>query len=342
MTTAAQNLAKLNEARALIAMRSFRSAEELLLTIVKSDPNAGAAWHELGVVYFNGKNFEKSAEAYGEHKKLEPNEFIANFSLALALVELKRDAEALSLLKEAARLDPSHLRTHELITHLQRPNTDETTKGNNSAQLGGKNADHAIAGASQVRRRNQDNAKGESSDDESNDSGKLSERLKIGEADPGRLLFKGRPLKRNYLIWDIIAILVIVSFFFVAINMKGADGLFVLFLGLFLGFGSFIIGLIVKHTDHYEIYERRLDIRNGLIFRRTYSVWAHDIKKVYLLRNPLNFMFSTCKIQIDTKDKRVIFLNSFMSVEKMDSFFQALRDTSLIDARDLKGTWFDA
>ena len=87
MNNAVRKPQRVEEAKRLAKSGSFKAAEEILVDVIASDPKNTAAWHELGTVYYLSKNFEKAATAFLHRLELEPDKKVANYSLAITLIE---------------------------------------------------------------------------------------------------------------------------------------------------------------------------------------------------------------------------------------------------------------
>ncbi|MDA0337660.1 MAG: tetratricopeptide repeat protein [bacterium] len=85
--------------------------EEEALAVIQQTRSVGLAsvnmLLELGRIYWAAKDFTQAEQAYGEAAALEPDNADANHNRAMALLELKRDDEALVVLERVVELDAS-------------------------------------------------------------------------------------------------------------------------------------------------------------------------------------------------------------------------------------------
>jgi tetratricopeptide (TPR) repeat protein len=89
-----------------LAVKEFKAA-------ISKDSSFAEAHRNLARVYYVQKNFDGAAEEYKRVTELAPSDLDAHVNLALALIELKRPAEAIQVLENAkghAR-DPKVLET---------------------------------------------------------------------------------------------------------------------------------------------------------------------------------------------------------------------------------------
>jgi tetratricopeptide (TPR) repeat protein len=89
-----------------LAVKEFKAA-------ISSDFSSAEAHRNLARVYYVQKNFDGAAEEYKRVAELAPGDLDAYVNLALALIELKRSAEAIRVLESAKdhTCDPKALET---------------------------------------------------------------------------------------------------------------------------------------------------------------------------------------------------------------------------------------
>jgi tetratricopeptide (TPR) repeat protein len=69
-------------------------------------PNDPLGWSNLGLAYDDLEEFEKSAQAYAQSIKVDPDYFDANFNLAVASNKLKRYDDAIRMFTRATEIKP--------------------------------------------------------------------------------------------------------------------------------------------------------------------------------------------------------------------------------------------
>ncbi|WP_179257774.1 tetratricopeptide repeat protein [Burkholderia sp. AU6039] len=92
----------------------------------------------------------------------------------------------------------------------------------------------------------------------------------------------------------------------------------------------------------YDIYERRIDIREGLLIRKESSIWTFEITNPTLHRSPLDVILGNGRISLidnpsgETNNAKIIGFGSF---EDTRALWQALRDTAIKDRLTIKRMW---
>jgi tetratricopeptide (TPR) repeat protein len=118
MSNAAKSTPRVEEAKRLTKSGSFKAAEAILMDVVAAEPANAAAWHELGTGYYRSNEFEKAATAFARRLALEPEKPVANYSLALALIKLKRVDDARMQLVRTLKLDPGYTAAKQRLAEI--------------------------------------------------------------------------------------------------------------------------------------------------------------------------------------------------------------------------------
>jgi tetratricopeptide (TPR) repeat protein len=105
-------------ARRLIAEGSLDDAITVLKRLVLVYPQDSRTWHELGIAYYKSRLYPKAAEAFFRCLGLAPDDHLTNYSLAITLIELDREAEAKTYLSRALTLKPDLVRARERLAAL--------------------------------------------------------------------------------------------------------------------------------------------------------------------------------------------------------------------------------
>jgi tetratricopeptide (TPR) repeat protein len=302
MNSAARNLQLVEEGKRLAKAGSYKAAEQILTDVVAKDPENAAAWHELGTTYWLSKDFEKAATAFLRRFALEPQKTLANYSLALALIELKRTDEARMYLTRALRLDPGYTAARKRLAEIA--SVDEVgNEGLKSPMPRPEGQEPPVL--------NQDRPHAKPREP-------MSKRLMKGDVDPGNLLTEGKPLARNYLPIYIIGAL---------LSLVGVGLLIIL-----------LMELQRRHTM-YRIYEGRIDVQTGFFSRTARSAWAFEIIEVGLQQSFLHVLTGTAAITLKVEGSKPIYIHGLAPAQKMKELFETLRDKVLAERRDLKGQW---
>lgn len=97
------------------------------------------------------------------------------------------------------------------------------------------------------------------------------------------------------------------------------------------------LGLAYVGT-HYDLYERRIDIRSGGLFRKLESIWHYEIVDVTFHRSPLMTLTGNAAISLKTQEgeRRIVGLASPSVMERL---WREIRDAVLIERREMKKVW---
>ncbi|WP_293268170.1 tetratricopeptide repeat protein [Neptunomonas sp.] len=66
---------------------------------------------------------------------------------------------------------------------------------------------------------------------------------------------------------------------------------------------TFVDIILRSVTTKYDIYERRIDIRKGILFRTHTSIWLFEIINIELSENPVELLTRNSRIALQTQDK---------------------------------------
>jgi tetratricopeptide (TPR) repeat protein len=89
--------------------REFRTAIAQLRRAVEICPDYLEAWNNLGVRYMHADQYEAAFQAFDTALRIDPDAALAHANVAVALVTLRRFAEAEAAARRALQLDPSLL-----------------------------------------------------------------------------------------------------------------------------------------------------------------------------------------------------------------------------------------
>lgn len=137
------------------------------------------------------------------------------------------------------------------------------------------------------------------------------------EDGPGMLLYSSK-YRRPTSFSTHIAILVFSSIFFTLLYLDAylniisiysrdifgsiADS-FGLMLYMIIIFLPTFVDLILRSvTTKYDIYERRIDIRKGILFHTHISIWLFEIVNIKLSKNPVDLLTRNSRIALQTQD----------------------------------------
>ena len=105
--------------QALLKQGDTQSALERLKTLVKTDPDCSPAHNDLGVLYYQAGEMEKSLEHYRQAVRIEPNSTVYLKNLAdLLCVEFGQIEQALQIYVEVLKFDPHDKETLVNTGHI--------------------------------------------------------------------------------------------------------------------------------------------------------------------------------------------------------------------------------
>lgn len=98
--------------------------------MIRLAPHLAAAYNNLGMLYFNGRDFAQAATVLEHGLKINPNMGTASALLGLSYFELGEDAKAEPLLERAARANPADDNVQMSLAHvlLNLGRNDEATR----------------------------------------------------------------------------------------------------------------------------------------------------------------------------------------------------------------------
>jgi tetratricopeptide (TPR) repeat protein len=288
----------------LAASGSFKEAEAILKAVLATNPEDGAAWHELGTAYYGAKDFENAATAFRRRSALEPDKAVANYSLALALIELKRVDEARTYLVRTLQLDPGHTKAKQRLAEIARPKEPR----NEGLQ---KQAPPGPAGAPR------------------------EPLLKKRTTDPGKLLIEAKPLARCNIFFYLLGGLLCIWGFAVFANIPRdrGPGLLIFLLGLAI----LVACELWRRSIAYRIYEGRIDVQRGVLSRTTYSVWSYEVTDVRFTQSLPQIVIRTATISLKVEGrKKPVRIAGIASRDKMKELFEKLRNIVLGERWEVK------
>jgi tetratricopeptide (TPR) repeat protein len=99
-----------------------------------------------------------------------------------------------------------------------------------------------------------------------------------------------------------------------------------------------------SRAHHYTIFERRIDIKSGLLFRKSASVWLYQIEDTWISRSPLNLATGDATLHIRAvvaPGLRPIVhkLSGLGNHRRMEKLWIHLRDRAVVERREMKSIW---
>jgi superkiller protein 3 len=96
----------INRSAVLMDMGRVDEAIALLLRVIKSDPNNGAAYGNLGAAYYKKGQLDKAIEAFKKAVELDPKDEVARQNLGNAYTDAKKYDQAIVEHKKRIEFDP--------------------------------------------------------------------------------------------------------------------------------------------------------------------------------------------------------------------------------------------
>lgn len=159
---------------------------------------------------------------------------------------------------------------------------------------------------------------------------------------PGEVLYQGNRRILSFIKhWTIILIILLAMIAFFIFNN---DSSFIL--GLVPMALVYLDLFIRSKLTKYTIYEKRIDIARGILFRSHSSTWLYEITNILFSRKPLNIITgdSTITIEAGVFKFKLIGLKppkgaKSGSLKFMKTLFEELRNTVLKERGEVKKVW---
>jgi tetratricopeptide (TPR) repeat protein len=101
-------IARLNQAVALLNLGQVEAAKPLLEEAAKHDPNDPHVWYNLGLLYKNGSDTQAAVDAFRRVTELDPNDADTWYFLGAAYAQIKQHPQAIDAFQHALKLNPLH------------------------------------------------------------------------------------------------------------------------------------------------------------------------------------------------------------------------------------------
>lgn len=308
-----------NKGLSLFRSGAIREAFPYLLEAAGSEPDNKEAAFLLGVCSFRMKEFERAEDLFRSVIALDNQHYRAHYYLGLSLERQGRTKDAITQYKFTLIIKPG-FREAEAKIH-QFGNTPVLTSVDNGGE----------ALAAQVDGIKQPRPPGEQ------------------ELGPGALLYTVNRRRTSFFRY-VISTLMILALCFVAVILVQKSGrppndtdelghlLLVIAAVIFL----FVLADMVLRPRYttLSVYESRLDLASGILFRKQRSIWLYEIVGVSFSRGPWLFLTNSGQINVETgggvtprsTDKLVGYGNK----KFMELLWHEIRDAVLVERRSMK------
>jgi hypothetical protein len=112
-----------------------------------------------------------------------------------------------------------------------------------------------------------------------------------------------------------------------------------------------IVGAMLSQAlTHYTVYERRIDISRGVLFRKRQMLWLYDVVDVELVQSPLLMLAGTGTLILQTDrpanpslmrrgNSSPPQLRAFGPISRLRSLQKELLATIEVERRSMKKMW---
>ncbi|MGH9112434.1 MAG: tetratricopeptide repeat protein [Acidimicrobiales bacterium] len=351
-------------ANAMMKAGNFGPASRVLAQRLKGSPADGEALYLYGTALYRSGKDARAEAAFRRLVSLAPNDARAHYSLGMALARLNRVDEAGHSLSRAVQLDPRHQRARQALTRLSQGSTSVSGKpaGSQPSTPPLEDADHLTPG----------HLLGRGHRRVSSYAGRFLAAALVGAAgfgllvtyQPGRLRWfaerppfqlpsldflrdrfetTGQEAHRREL-EDALTNVVSRSDLFDTILIGIAVALVVLAAALVVH-----AILAAAHTE-YEVYERRIDVKRGVLDRRRMSAWLYEIVDVELRQTPMLTLSDNAEVRIHLpqtgyakpsrfNDRTKLRIIGFGSTSDQERLYREIRDAALKERRIMR-RWY--
>jgi hypothetical protein len=343
-------------AQGLMVAKNYPAAIQVLATYLKGNPNDVEAYNMLGRALAARGDWQRAEAAYRRMVTLAPGDDRASYNLALVLIRMERLDEARQWLQAALQANPSLDRARQLLQELDAqanqpqalsggpaltkpaPATTPLDSGNllrsGTRRLGSFANRFAVAAllilvALPLHFR------------QCPCDGSLSwlaewftfprpsairEQLEVIDGMPGAELLEQQlqqALERQAAISARLDQLIVVVAYALPL----------------LGVAIAVHALLAAGRTAYHVYERRVDLAQGVFNRRRQSVWLYEIKDVELRQPFLMNMTGNAAIRIGLDDNSHVSIVGFGPLKEQVGLYEELRDSALKERRAMKNWW---
>jgi hypothetical protein len=97
--------------------------------------------------------------------------------------------------------------------------------------------------------------------------------------------------------------------------------------------------LLASMTTRYEVYQRRIDVSEGVLNRKRSSVWLYEITDVQLLQPAWMTITGNAEVRLVLEDMSKVKITGFGPTDKQLSLWGEIRDAAIIERREMKNIW---
>lgn len=164
------------------------------------------------------------------------------------------------------------------------------------------------------------------------------------EDGPGRLLYgpsrrRVSSMSEHVIILAILFVGMAVGVWLALVGGAALGGAVVGALFLLSAVGFLVHMLLHAYFTKYLLYERRLEVKSGILFRTHVSIWLFEITKIDYTRNPMQLLTrnASLRVQSDKEEVNLVGLKSPTQTGSL-AFSEALFEELRNAVRDQRGT----
>lgn len=326
MGTFLQTTSLFEKGQSLLATGDYVHAIPVFLDAVTQDPNHFQTRFLLGICYLRTNDLAAAEQSFRKAVALDNGSHDGHYYLGLALERQGRKGDAQIEYRFALAIKPDFREAAERIAGVPRP----AQKGGAGPAKPDAPAKPAAAGslAEQIAAR----------------KGPTAEGLPVpiaGKEEIARYR-RMRSFSGHFLLTFIALVVWILAAYVLNLSRRDDQQIFVL-----LTVAVFFLAITLfwrSRAHHYTIFERRIDIKSGLLFRRSEYVWLYQIEDSWITRSPLNLLTGDSKLHIQTvaapgTRPTVHKLSGLGNHRRMDELWVRLRDKAVVERREMKSIW---
>jgi len=278
--------------------RDYVAAARLYGPMAPADLHAA---YRLGLCHFRLKDFAAALRAFRAAIDYHPEDARSWYYLGVCAERTGDTAAAIPAYRMALRLDPTLSQAREKLLALDPgaalPSDGLAQSSSGTAQLSEPvappHSEFARENATQPQ-----NAPEPIPDDDTGHPGELlhvSRRRRIGSF-TSHFILLGSPIIVFFLNFPLV---------FFSGGVLGLHLGFILNLAILIWVFVLAEVILRSYLTRVSIYERRIDIADGILFRRQRSVWIFRVQDLQYRRNPITLLTRNAAIRLETENGRV-------------------------------------
>lgn len=288
-------------------------AEAMFVSLLEERPSDSEARFGLGLSQFRLKAFARSQATFSALTTAEPNHYLGWYYLGLSQERLGDHAEAIKAFRRSLTINPSFAKAAEKLSALQsdRPESDPASR---------------VPVAKAI------------------DQGLGDAASSLGRLSPGELRIDTHRRVSSFTgMWSLLFLSVLWCGYLYWQDAGLQSEIFLISVAVVV---LLFLGLSMRsRATVYRIYEGRIDVQKGVLFRKSDTVWMYDIEDVQYKQSPLESLTRNATITVDTargatagKPERIT-LRGIDNASAVRELWEWIRDRAVVERRAMKGVW---